>query len=264
MIATTAAFAQTSSVPPPQQRADANSITLGYTLRIFGISFGSLDYAARLGGRRYDAEIHFQTYGLAAVLWKAKIDTAAEGRVVSDALLPDFYTSRSFSRSGTQRWVRVDYTNGAPIMKADPPYDLSDYPVSDAQKRNAVDPVTAITSIIAGRNTSDREPCGRPLAIFDGRRRYDIVFTIMHQEPKESSGPHRRVCKGEYRHLAGLKQEVVDVSNVPAIYAEFVDVPTESHHYTIARAVWSSFMWRAVNARLTEVRIDSRPIALER
>lgn len=31
----------------------------------------------------------------------------------------------------------------------------------------------------------------------------------------------------------------------------------------VARVIWSSFLWGAVNARLAEMRIDGRPVALE-
>ena len=215
---------------------------------------------------RYHAEMHFRTGGLAAVFWKSRIDAAAEGSATSEALVPDFYTSRSLSRNATQQTVRVEYGGkGAPVMTASPPYDLSRYPVTDAQKRGAIDPVTAISSIIAGLSASEREPCGRTLAIFDGRRRYDVVFTFAREEldGAKGIGLHPRVCKAEYRHIAGIQQDVVDVASVPEIYAIFVDVPAGSRRYTVARTLWSSFLWGAVKATLSAAKIDGRSLALE-
>jgi hypothetical protein len=150
-------------------------------------------------------------------------------------------------------------------MTAEPAYDFSSYPISDEQKKGAVDPATAITSIVEGLNTSEHEPCGRTLAIFDGRRRYDVVFTFVREEPTAAGGAivNARVCKAEYRQIAGIKQEVVDVSSVPAIYAEFVDVTDGTRRrHTIARAIWLSFLWGAVNAKLTDLRIQGQPVAL--
>jgi hypothetical protein len=253
-----------SGLPP--DRPAAERVSLSYTLTAFAIPFGHLDYAANSERTRYHAEMSFRTSGLAAVLWKSKIDTSTEGRVTPEELLvPNVYTSHSLSRSGVQQSVRVDYGKHPPVMTADPSYNLSSYPISDEQKKGAVDPVTAITSIIEGLNASDGEPCGRTLAVFDGRRRYDVVFTLVREEPIAPGGAiaKARVCKAEYRQIAGIKQEVVDVSSVPPIYAEFVDLTGAiRRHHTIARAIWLSFLWGAVNAKLTDLRIQGQPVAL--
>ena len=209
--------------------------------------------------------MHFHTGGLAAVLWKSQIDSAAEGRATAEALLPDSYTTQSLSRNGVRHSVRLDYSGkGAPVMTAEPPYDLSEYPVTNAQKQGTVDPLTAISSVIAGLSTSAREPCGKTMAVFDGRRRYDIAFSSVQQPPDiGGAGVHPRVCRAEYRHIAGLRQDVVDVSEVPAMYATFVDVAAGTRRYTFARTIWSSFLWGAVNATLTEAKIDGRTLALQ-
>jgi hypothetical protein len=264
MAAAVALLQGSPAAPTPQQRS-TNSIALSYTLTFLAIPFGRLDYSASFGGIRYRAEMHLRTGGLAAVLWQPRIDTVAEGRATVEALVPDVYTSQSISRSGTHRSVRVEYSGkGAPVMTADPPYDLSRSPVMDAQKRGAVDPVTAISSIVSGLNTSEREPCGRTLAIFDGRRRYDVVFTPMQERPEavHGIGLHPRPCKGEYRHIAGLQQEVVNVSSVPAIYTTFVDISVGTRHYTVAQKIWSSFLWGAIIAKLTGAKLDGRPLAV--
>lgn len=240
------------------------SIALEYTLTLFAIPFGHLTYSGNFGRDRYTAEMHFETSGLAAVLWKAKIDSAADGRVASGVLLPDVYTTESLSRRGARQSVRVEYSGKAvPVMTAIPPYDLSRNPVSDAQKKGAIDPVTGITSIVAGLSTSAGQPCGRTLAVFDGRRRYDVVFTLILNEPgTDITAATGRVCEAEYRHISGIPQDVVSVSRVPAIYANFIDLAAANGHYTIARTIWSSFLWGAVEAKLTAVRIDGRPVTV--
>ncbi|HSC17295.1 MAG TPA: DUF3108 domain-containing protein [Rhizomicrobium sp.] len=254
--------ASAPATPPQQQGRPVERISLDYTLRVFAIPFGHMDYAAAFAGSRYTAEMHFRTSGLAAVLWKSKIDASAEGRVGADGLLlPGVYTTQSLSRHGTQQWVRVVYGGtGGPVMTAVPPYNLSRFRVTEAQKKGAVDPLTAIGAIVGGLNVPDAQPCGRALAVFDGRRRYDIVFSLVRAEG--AGAANARVCRAEYRQIAGIRQEVVDVTNVPAIYAEFVNVPAGTRHYTVARTIWSSFLWGAVSARLTEAQVDGRPIAV--
>jgi hypothetical protein len=265
MVAAAVTLVQGSS-PSPQQRQEGteNSIGLSYTLTFLAVPFGHIDYAARFAGSRYTAEMHFRTAGLAAILWKAKIDTVAEGDATSGALLPMTYTSRSLSHGGAVRSVRLEYSEkGPPAITAEPPYDLSRYPVTNAEKQGTVDPVTAISSVVAGFSTSTLKPCGKTLAVFDGRRRYDIVFSFVQQETNSAgAGAYPRLCKAEYRHIAGLSQDVVDVSKVPTIYAIFVDDAAESRSYTFARTIWSSFLWGAVSAKLTEATVDGRSLTL--
>ncbi|MBV8799668.1 MAG: DUF3108 domain-containing protein [Alphaproteobacteria bacterium] len=259
LLAAAVALASASAPDYPQgQSAGAHSISLSYTLRLIGIPFGNLEYSAQFGASRYRAQMHFRTYGLAAVLWKSQIDAAAQGRMTLDALLPSSYTTRSVSRSGAHRVVRLDYSGKAvPAMTADPSYDLSAYALSDAQKQGTVDPLTAITAVVGGFSEAARPPCTATLPVFDGRRRYDIAFSFVRNEPQHGGmGEHPRLCKAEYRHIAGLKQDVVDVSQVPSIYVALDDVPVGARHYTVARAIWSSFLWGAVTARLTEAKLD--------
>jgi hypothetical protein len=252
-----AAVLLVQAAPATSAQPASKSIALDYTLSMFAIPFGHLAYSGSFGTDHYNGEMHFQTSGVAAMLWKSRIDTAARGRATPAALLPDVYTSESLSRRGTPQSVRVDYAGkGVPVMTAVPPIDLSHNPVADEQKRGAVDPVTGISSIVAGLSTPAEQPCGRTLAVFDGRRRYDVEFTLI----KRTAAA--RVCEAEYRHISGIPQDTVAVSSVPAIYAVFVDISDGNSHYTAAQTIWSSFLWGAVQAKLTAVRIDGRPAAV--
>jgi hypothetical protein len=265
LAAATAAIPVCAGATAEQEQAEAKSVKLGYSLTVLAIPFGSLHYSAGFDAARYSAEMHFRTSGIFSLLWESHIDTTVEGSRISGALIPNLYTSQSVNRRGRRQWARVRYSSlHPPIMTAEPPYDLSRYPVTDVQKKGAVDPLTAISSIIAGLTTTEHGPCGSTLSVFDGRRRYDVVFTFVRDEPVApgSTVVHRRVCKAQYRMIAGMKQEVVDVSSVPDIYAEFVDVPAISGHHTIARTIWSSFLFGAVNATLTDLSVDGRTVSL--
>src|SRR5256714_4579927 len=148
MIAMPLAAVQSAQAADPQRQAtQTETLDLRYSLTFLSVPLGSLDYGATFGRTRYNADMHFRTSGLAALLWKSEIDASAEGRTAPQALLPDHYASRSLSRHGTRQSLRVNYaTGGAPVMVADPPYDLSRSPVTDAQKQGAIDPVTAISA----------------------------------------------------------------------------------------------------------------------
>jgi hypothetical protein len=266
LVAVAAILLVPDVAPAFAQPAATRSVALDYTLTMFAIPFGHLFYSGRFESDRYAAEMHFQTSGLAAMLWKSRIDSAAQGRATPAALLPDVYTTDSLSRRGTRQSVRVEYAGRTvPVMTAVPPYDLSRNPVSDVQKKGAVDPLTGISFIVAGLSTSAGQPCGKNLAVFDGRRRYDVVFSFLRNEAAAGTNARAaRVCQAEYRQISGIPEDVVAVSKVPAIYAKFIDMSGGNGNYTIAQTIWSSFLWGAVAATLTELRVDGRPVAIDR
>jgi hypothetical protein len=100
--------------------------------------------------------------------------------------------------------------------------------------------------------------------LVEGRRRYDVEFAFIRNEPAAVAADvaATRVCKAEYRQISGIPQDVVAVSKVPTIYATFTDLPAASSHFTVAQTIWSSFLWGAVQARLTKARVDGRSVAV--
>ncbi|MFL6689070.1 MAG: DUF3108 domain-containing protein [Alphaproteobacteria bacterium] len=248
---------------PPQ------TIEIHYRMAVWAIPFGQLDYTGTFGSGRYSAAMHFRTSGFLGSFWKSAIDNSASGIIAANALLPSTYVSQSVSHSGRRQWLRVDYPrNAAPVMHAEPPYDVSRFPVTDNQKRGAVDPVTGLSALVAGLQTDDLARCARPLAIFDGRRRYNIVFAQREADDAGATPPASGTqrCTVRYEHIAGLKQEVVDLStDPPPIYADLINLAAPDAprgHYTLARKAWAAFWWGQVSATVTEVKIDGRTVPL--
>jgi hypothetical protein len=128
--------------------------------------------------------------------------------------------------------------------------------VPDSDKKRTVDPVAALTSIVADENVPDLRQCGGNLAVFDGRRRYDVVFTFLRREKFDALNTTARICKAEYRPLSGIKQDIVDVSTVPALYVSYIDLPPSEGGYSVAERISTVFLFGAVAATLTEMTID--------
>jgi hypothetical protein len=151
-------------------------------------------------------------------------------------------------------------------MHAEPSYDVSKFPVTDNQKRGAVDPVSGLSTLVAGLQTDDLARCARPLAIFDGRRRYNILFAPLADANAAALTPETQRCKIRYEHIAGFKQEIVDLSSdPPPIYADLINLAAPDAprgHYAIARKAWAAFWWGQVSATVTEVKINGRSVSL--
>jgi hypothetical protein len=247
--------------------APAQTIEIHYRMAVWAIPFGALDYTGTFNRGGYSAAMHFRTSGFLGSFWKSAIDNSASGVITANALIPSAYVSQSVSHSGRRQWLRVEYPrNAAPVMHAEPPYDVSKFPVTDSQKRGAVDPVSGLSTLVAGLQTDDLARCARPLAIFDGRRRYNIVFAPLAEANATPLTPETQRCKIRYEHVAGLKQEVVDLStDPPPIYADLINLAAADAphgHYTIARKAWGAFWWGQVSATVTEVKINGRSVPL--
>jgi hypothetical protein len=247
-----------ASESPAQNPA---SIEIAYSLAFWGIPFGETNYAGHFANGGYSASSHFNTSGIVSVFWQATIDATASGHLGSHLVSPGEYDS--FYRRGSSKNERVKVTFDAPQVTtfADPPYDTTKFPVSEAQKREAVDPMSAIALVLTGVKADRVNPCGTVAPVFDGRRRYNVEFTYLKDEPvtlgKLYAG-NAHLCQVHYRQIAGFKPKILkEGAAFPPIYADFADIAASSApngHYVVAVKVWSHLSWGTVSAELTHLR----------
>lgn len=150
----------------------------------YKISFGVL---GNIGTFNFKSDVVGEAYNLAA---GAKIDTTvfdyngtmtSMGTVLSAIAKPAYYTFRFkqkailSSSKGKSLGIGFDQT-GVRNVKWVPPDDFPPgfIPVTQAQLRNVLDPLTGVMSLSVGDTA---HPCERRLPIFDGRQRFDLVFT---------------------------------------------------------------------------------------
>jgi Protein of unknown function (DUF3108) len=242
----------------------AGTLDVGYTIAFWAIPFGHTDYQVTFANGGYDARSHFATSGVVSLFWNSTIDATATGRIGAHSIAPVLYDSYSQDRHSKLQRVKVTFDNDDPETFADPPYNTTKYPVSEAQKKGAVDPMTAITTILTGVKADAKNPCGTGVKVYDGRRRYDVLFRYVKDEPlKLANGLYSgnaHLCQVHYDEIAGYKQKIVtEGKKLPAMYADFVDVPAPGApdgHYVVAARLWSSLSWGTVTATLSELKID--------
>jgi hypothetical protein len=243
--------------PEPQ----SGSVAVAYSIAFWGIPFGATEYSGRFTDAGYSARSHFETSGVVSIFWQATIDATASGRIAQHTLAPEEYDS-FFSRGGARKErVRVAFPGGDPVTFADPPYDTAKFPVTAEEKSQAVDPMSAVTLVLAGIRADTTNPCGTVAPVFDGRRRYDIAFTYIKDEPvKLSDGlfdGRAHLCGLHYKQIAGFKPKILkEGAALPAIFADFADIPAPgapNGHYVVALKLWSDLSWGTVSARLTRL-----------
>lgn len=237
------------------------SVEIAYNLAFWGIPFGETSYAGRITNGGYSASSHFNTSGIVSVFWQAIIDASATGHISGRAVTPAVYDSFYRRGSSKKERVKVSFDTSTVTTSADPPYDTTKYPVTEAEKREAVDPMSAITLVLTGAKADRANPCGTFAPVFDGRRRYNIEFTYLKDERvdlgKLFSGMAHR-CQVHYRQIAGFKPKILkEGAAFPPIYADFADIPAQgapNGHYVVALRVWARLTWGTVSAELTRLK----------
>jgi len=243
---------------PPTSPA---TVEIAYSLAFWGIPFGETSYAGRFTNGGYAASSHFNTSGIVSVFWQATIDATASGHLAGHSLTPVVYDSFYRRGSSKNERVKISFDTSPVTTLADPPYETTKYPVTDAEKREAVDPMSAITLLLTGLKADRANPCGTVAPVFDGRRRYNIEFTYIKDEPvtlgKLYAGSAHR-CQVHYRQIAGFKPKILkEGAAFPPIYADFADIPAAgapNGHFVVALKLWSHLNWGTVSAELTRLK----------
>jgi len=241
-----------------------NTLNVGYTIAFWDIPFGQTSYEGKFAADGYDAKSHFETSGIVSLFWNSKIDATANGAIHAHEIAPVLYDSYSQDHSSKMQRVKVSFANDDPTTFADPPYNTTKYPVSEEQKKGALDPMSAITQILTGIKADEKNPCGSGAQIFDGRRRYDVSFSYLKDEPvKLANGVWSgtaHLCQAHYNQIAGYKQKIVKEGKaLPAMYIDFADVPAPGApdgHFVVAVKMWSALSWGTVSVTLTELRVN--------
>ena len=259
------AAAIASFAAAPASAADAgDALGLGYSIAFWAIPFGHTHYDGTVSENAYSAKMHFETSGVVSLFWKSKIDATVNGKIGEHSITPVLYDSYSKDRDKPVQRVKVTFDKDVPQTLAEPPYNTTKYPVTDEQKKNALDPMSAITAILSGVKVTDKNPCGTGVQVFDGRRRYDVGFTYIKDEHvKLGNGlfdgtAHR--CQIHYNQIAGYKQKIIEQGrSLPDMYVDFADVPapnTPNGHYVVAVKLWASLTLGSVTATMDELRVD--------
>ncbi len=266
-LALLAALSIPSAAQSPTKVADiapqGGTLSLAYSIAFWGIPFGETNYDGRFIDSGYSAKSHFQTSGIVSMFWQAIIDASANGRFAPHQVIPHEYDSYYRRSEEKKERVKVTFTNGDPVTIADPPYNTTRYPVTEAEKREAVDPMSAVTLILVGVKADAANPCGTVAPVYDGRRRFDITFSyIKDEQVKLDNGLYNgtaHLCQLHYNQIAGYKPKILKEGKAfPPMFADFADVPGSggpNGHYVVALRLWSHLWYGTVSVGLTQLHV---------
>ena len=179
-----------------------------FDLTLKGIHAGTLSISGAIEGRSYAASGVLESGGLVALVRKVRYDARVYGTVSGDRFTPSRYEEDADTGKRQSQSV-MDYKAGVPQVKVyNPPKSPRPDDVDPATQGGTVDPLTALYATL--RDVPKAEACNRKLALFDGRRRSQVVLSA----PKPANGG--LVCTGEYRRLEGFSEkEMAEKSRFP-------------------------------------------------
>jgi hypothetical protein len=192
---------------PALDTASTTHVDADFTIYVGGLLFIKGKFAAILGPSGYSVTTDMGTAGAARTFYPAEYRLASEGSLEEARIRPAHYVSDTWSRHSARK-VSMSYDgDGMPRMTAEPPYepgDLAD--VMPYQQLGTQDPVSAfVMPVVQGQN-----PCERSIAVFDGRRRYDLKLSYEGEKkktPRGLSGPMTAVvCNIKYVPVAPVEQ----------------------------------------------------------
>ncbi len=158
--------------PPPKP-----SVGLDYKIYIGGLEALAANLTIASDPDRYDVEIKATTAGAIGRLFPWIIHIASKGNVVGDRLQPVEHIQRT-NFQGKDRSTTLDYDGHGGFLDRkvvpDPGEDQRD-PVPVEQTRDTLD---IVSGVLAGlRNVERTGSCDGRVPVFDGRRRFDLIYS---------------------------------------------------------------------------------------
>lgn len=187
-------------------QTETKSFDGSYTVRVYGVSAGTLRLQVNINGDRYTASTSQRTTGLirSAVGDRQDYDASARGVITASAVRPTYYRHQGGRRD---RVVEVTYSAEDVVTTANPPMGMGNPPATREQRLGTTDQVSSFVHMMVAPGESD--PCSRTIRVFDGRARFDLVMRpngTQQVRNRAFRGTAQR-CTVTYRPIAGFSDE---------------------------------------------------------
>ncbi len=189
----------------------AGPIDAHYAVSLAGIPIGTAVMNGQVDNGHYNLTVSAKLVGIATMVSNGRGAAQASGGVNGARVLSGGY-ALSASNSQMSRTIQMSMAGGnIGAIKIEPPFDeKSDrIPVTEANKRGVVDPVSALVMPMLAGNALAPENCNRTIPVFDGAQRFDVVLSYAGAKAVKSKSFDGQaiVCKARYVPVAGHRPE---------------------------------------------------------
>lgn len=179
-------------------------VDASYKITLNGFDLGTFRFKSNVGRTSYTLDTDVQISALLGVFhWKgvthssgtlkAKAPKPADFRFDYESSVRNGSVTMGFDQNGIDRLTVLPVT----LEAADT------VPLTRSHLSNVFDPLSAIMAIT---HTDAPSPCGRKVAIFDGKQRFDIDLRYAREIPVEGvKGETAIVCRVKYMPIAGYR-----------------------------------------------------------
>ena len=188
--------------------ASAETLRAHYSISLVGLRIGDLYANGDLHPDNYKMDVRAHLTGLAAMVSNVKMALASSGALKKGNLAPNAYATSAINANET-RTLRMALKAGTvKAVEISPPPEFRGerVPVTEANKRNILDPTSALIMPVPVRDDLvGPAACDRTLPIYDGYARFDIALHYVGQRDVAVagySGPVA-VCSARYNPISG-------------------------------------------------------------
>jgi hypothetical protein len=188
-------------------RAHAQKLEARYVISMTGIRVGQSAWTVNIDNDRYSASASGGSVDILNVLLRGEGVAQVSGSIKDGRPAPANFSS-SVVEDGEKIDLKMtlDESTVTAVEDNAPPPGADRVPLTQSHVRGVTDPLTALLLPIEGdAAVPTKESCQRTLAIFDGRRRYDLVlsFKRMEEMRDKEDGGRVLVCNVILRPIAG-------------------------------------------------------------
>jgi hypothetical protein len=215
----TAAFAADAiHVAAAQGRLDAE-----YTVTLAGIPIGRGNWVIEISENQFTATASGGTIGILRFFSPGHGTSTSQGTLNAGQLVPASFASTVIKERGVDD-VRMAFAGGnVKDFTVEPPLGPRPdrIPVTDADRRNVLDPMTGVLSAVNGSGDPvSPQACGRKVSIFDGRMRFDLRSEFKRMETVKAEKGYQGpavVCAVYFIPVAGYEPDRYAIKYLTAL-----------------------------------------------
>ena len=186
--------------------AAIDGLILQYHVYVGGVHIIEAEAAYMAGGDDYSLDISAGPVGLLALVTEFRFEASVDGRLES-LPMPEEYMTASYFQD--YMWTRqLTYqADGSIDVEIDEPTEFeTTEPVPVGEQVGTVDPLSGTVLLLEAVRAGDR--CTRTVPVFDGKRRYDIVFSqrgfrTLDESDRNVYAGNAILCRGSLTPISG-------------------------------------------------------------
>jgi hypothetical protein len=183
--------------------ATAEPLDLRYEAFAAGFPVARFDFRLEEAGGRYTVDGRIRTEGVLKLFYGVNLRAESQGALAAAAVEPRSH-EHVLNAGGKDRVAHLDYPgDGRVVARLMPPEDAGRPKPSPQQILDTVDPLSAILAI--GHQAARADRCDGRFAVFDGRRRYDVVLSDEGSERIEGSPAYAFAVVARRCRVAAVK-----------------------------------------------------------